>query len=84
VKKAQLYRRPGAQFIFDGTVEEVLDRFNEVDPFEREASSFVVVTAFGMRMKSMSCRANDSLVSAPQIAKTSAMGSVRLVGTGED
>ena len=33
--KAQLYRRPGAQFIFDGTVEEVLDRFNEVDPFER-------------------------------------------------
>jgi hypothetical protein len=33
--KAQLYRRPGAQFIFDGSVEEVLDRFNEVDPFGR-------------------------------------------------
>jgi hypothetical protein len=33
--KAQLYRRPGAQFIFDGSVEEVVDRFNEVDPFER-------------------------------------------------
>jgi hypothetical protein len=34
--KAILYRRPKAEFVFEGSVNEVIDRFNKVDPFERD------------------------------------------------